>query len=80
MSFLPMECAGEHHQESRRKHVVLAIWVITFLPNDVSKSMGVFLPVLLDQFAAHTRNVGVVVSLVFFSGNVIGIYSYQKKK
>ena len=67
-----MERAGGHHQESQFKHVVLAIWVINFLQIFISKSMGVLLPVLLDQFAAQTRNVGVILSLVFFTGNLIG--------
>ena len=68
----PMEYTSDRHHESQRKHIVLAIWVIVFLQVSVSKSMGVLLPVLLDQFAADTRNVGVVVSLIFFSGNLIG--------
>ena len=76
-----MESAGNsHHHERRRKHVVFAIWTIVFLQNYVSKSTGVLLPVLLEQFAAYTRNVGVVLSLVFFSGNLIGIYSYLRTK
>ena len=69
---LPMECAGELHPECRHKNVILAIWIIAFLQAAVVKSMGVLLPGLLDQFAAHTRNVGVVLSLTFFCGNFIG--------
>ena len=72
MSILPMEGAGDRHPESQRKLIVLAIWVIDFLQVGVVKSFGVLLPVLLDQFAAHTRNVGVVVSITFFSGNLLG--------
>ena len=73
MSVFPIKWAGDDaHHESQRKHIVIAIWVIAFLQSGVGKSMGVLLPVLLDQFAAHTRNVGVVVSLIFFSGNLIG--------
>ena len=68
----PVECTSLRHPESQHKHVVVAIWVIAFLQAAVVKSMGVLLPVLLDQFAAHTRNVGVVVSLTFFCGNLIG--------
>ena len=70
-----MKCAGEGHHESQRKHIVIAIWVIAILQNSVSKSMGVLLPVLLDQFTADTRNAGAAVSLIFFSGNLIGKFS-----
>ena len=52
--------------------MILAIWCMEFLQVGIVKSMGVLLPVLLDQFAAHTRNVGVVVSITFFIGNIIG--------
>ena len=67
-----MECAIDRHTERQCRHVVLAMCVIGFLNAFIVKSMGVLLPVLLDQFAAHTRNVGVVVSLTFFCGNLAG--------
>ena len=71
-----MECFGnDNHHEFQRKHVILAIATIEFLQVCVVKSMGVLLPVLLDQFAAHTRNIGVAVSLTIFCGTLIGKYS-----
>ena len=71
ISIRPMACVNTDHHECRRKHVVLAILVMSFLQLCIVKSMGVLLPVLLDQFTAHTRNVGVVVSLTFFCGDII---------
>ena len=71
-----MGSAGDRQREIQRKHVVVAVWVIEFLPTCVNKSMGVLLPVLLDQFTTDTRNVGIVVSLSFLCGNLIGKQSY----
>ena len=72
-----MECFNnDSHHECHRKHVIIAIWTIEFLQACVIKSMGVLLPVLLDQFAAHTRNIGVVVSYTIFCGTLVGKYSW----
>ena len=64
--------SSDHYHERGSKHVILAIWCMEFLQLSIVKSMGVLLPVLLNQFEAHTRNIGVVVSITFFCGNIIG--------
>ncbi|XP_072044901.1 monocarboxylate transporter 11-like [Amphiura filiformis] len=64
---------GDNEQERKRFPIILALWVIFFLQCGIMKSIGVLLPVLLEQFATHTRTIGVVVSFSLFAGNATGI-------
>lgn len=59
-------------EESKRILILLAIWVIYILVTGINKAIGVMLPVLLEQLDASTRITGVAVSLVLFTGYVIG--------
>ena len=59
-------------QEGQYKLVLLAIWVIYFLVNGITKAIGVMLPLLLDQLDASSRTMGIAVSLVLFTGYVTG--------